>query len=52
MEEIYKEYSKLVYNYLFSLTNDIELSEELMQETFYSAIKNIDKFNYTCKISV
>lgn len=52
MEEIYKKYSKLIYNYLYRLTRDIELSEELMQETFYSAIKGINKFKGTCKISV
>ena len=58
MEEIYKEYSKIVYNYLLSLTNDAELSEELMQETFYSAVKNINKFRqessmktWLCKIA-
>lgn len=44
MQEIYEEYSKLVYNYLVSLTGNIEISQELMQETFYSAIKNIRKF--------
>ncbi len=44
MEEIYKEYSKYVFNYLLSLTNNAEIAEELMQETFYSAIKNIHKF--------
>lgn len=44
MQEIYEKYSKLVYNYLFSLTNNVELSKELMQETFYSAVKNIKKF--------
>ena len=44
MEEIYEEYSKLIYNYLFSLTNNVEISQELMQETFYSAVKNIKKF--------
>lgn len=44
MEEIYKEYSKCVFNYLLSLTNNVEIAEELMQETFYSAIKNIHKF--------
>lgn len=44
MEEIYKEYSKYVFNYLLSLTNNAEIAEELMQETFYSAIKNIYKF--------
>ncbi|MGN1384334.1 MAG: RNA polymerase sigma factor [Clostridia bacterium] len=44
MEEIYKEYSKYVFNYLLSFTNNVEIAEELMQETFYSAIKNIHKF--------
>lgn len=44
MEEIYKEYSKKVYSYLFSLSNDENIAEELLQETFYSAIKNINKF--------
>lgn len=52
MEEIYRKYSKLVYNYLYRLTGDIELSEELMQETFYSAIKGLNKFKGNCKISV
>ena len=33
-----------VFNYLLSLTNNAEIAEELMQETFYSAIKNIHKF--------
>ena len=44
MEEIYKEYSKIVYNYLLSLTGNSEIAEELMQETFYNAVKNINKF--------
>lgn len=44
MEEIYKEYSKKVYRYLLSLTNNEDVAEELLQETFYSAVKNINKF--------
>lgn len=52
MEEIYEKYSKLVYNYLYTLTHNIELSEELMQETFYSAIKGINSFRNECNISV
>ncbi len=52
MDEIYNKYSKLVYNYLYFLTDNKELAEDLMQDTFYSAIKNIGKFNYKCKISV
>lgn len=41
MDAIYKKYCKCVYNFLYKLTNDIELSEELTQETFYTAIKKI-----------
>lgn len=51
MEEIYKKYSNLIYHYLYGLTHDIELSEELMQETFYSAFKGIHKFKGDSKIS-
>lgn len=52
MDEIYKKYSLLVYRYLYRLTGDNELSEELMQETFYSATKSIKKFKGNSKISV
>ena len=50
MEEIYKEYSKVVFYYLLTLTNDTEIAEEIMQETFYSAIKNIEKFKRECTL--
>lgn len=45
MDAIYIKYCKCVYNFLYKLTNDIELSEELTQETFYTAIKKINKLN-------
>ena len=45
MDAIYKKYCKCVYNFLYKLTNDIELSEELTQETFYTAIKRINTLN-------
>ena len=45
MDAIYKKYCKCVYNFLYKLTNDIELSEELTQETFYTAIKKIKTLN-------
>ena len=45
MDAIYKKYCKCVYNFLYKLTNDIELSEELTQETFYTAIKKINTLN-------
>ena len=45
MDAIYIKYCKWVYNFLYKLTNDIELSEELTQETFYTAIKKINTLN-------
>ncbi len=51
MDELYKKYSKLVYNYLNSLSGNTSIAEELTQETFYKAIKGINKFNNECKIS-
>lgn len=51
MEELYKEYSKLVYNYLYGLCKQKEIAEELTQDTFYKAIKNVAKFRNDCKVS-
>ena len=52
IEEIYKEYFKTVYKYLFCLTSNHDLAEELTQETFYKAVKKIDTYEGKCKISV
>lgn len=38
MEEIYKKYANLIKNYIFFITQDINLAEEIMQETFVAAI--------------
>lgn len=52
IEEIYKQYFKTVYKYLFCLTRNSDIAEELTQETFYRAVKKINTFNGQCKISV
>lgn len=39
MEEIYKAYANLIKNYIFCITNDSNLAEDIMQETFVAAIK-------------
>lgn len=52
MEEIYKEYFETVKKYLFCLTHNNDIAEELTQETFYKAVKNIHTFKDDCKISV
>ncbi len=51
MDEIYQQYARSVYRYLFSLTRSASLSEELTQETFYQAIRSIDRYDESCKIS-
>lgn len=52
IEQIYREHATTVYKYLFSLTNNTDLAEELTQETFYRAINSVRTYNGTCKISV
>lgn len=44
-DSIYQEYANFIYRYLLSLTKSNQTAEELTQETFYQAIKSIDKFN-------
>jgi RNA polymerase sigma-70 factor (ECF subfamily) len=51
IEKIYSEYSKTVYRYLLSMTHNESIAEELMQETFYQAIRCLSKYNGSCKIS-
>lgn len=51
IEEIYNEYFKVVYRYLFCLTRNSDKAEELTQETFYRAVQKIDSFNGNSKIS-
>ncbi len=52
IEETYKEYYTTVYKYLFCLTQNKEISEDLTQETFALAVENIKKFRGECKLSV
>ena len=52
IEKIYQEYASAVYKYIFCLTKNEDLSEEITQETFVRAVKEIKKFKGECKISV
>lgn len=52
VEEMYEKNVTIIYKFLYSLTHDTGITEELTQETFYQAIKGIDKFQGKCKISV
>ena len=52
MEDIYRRHARTVYKFLLSLCGDADLAEELTQETFYQAIRSIDRFDGRCKLSV
>ena len=52
IEKIYQEYYTVVYKYLICLTGNVEIAEELTQETFYKMIKKIHTFKGKSKISV
>ncbi|MFR3923360.1 MAG: RNA polymerase sigma factor [Dysosmobacter welbionis] len=52
MEEIYQAHARTVYKFLLSQCHDADLAEELTQETFYQAVRSIDRFNGSCKVSV
>lgn len=50
--EIYSFYFKDVYKYVLSISRDEMIAEEITQETFFKALKNIDKFDGKCKLYV
>ena len=51
MEEIYLKHGKMVYGFLLTRTQDPDLAEELTQETFYRAVKNIGKYKGKSSVS-
>ena len=52
MDSVYQEYASLVYRFIYSYTQDVEWSQELMQETFLRAVGSISRYNGSCKLSV
>ena len=52
MNDIYRQHAQTVYKFLLSQTRDPDLAEELTQETFYQAVRSIDRFDGKCKVSV
>lgn len=51
MDEIYQTYARTVYKYLLLKTYNEDIAEELTQETFYQAIKSINRYDGSCKLS-
>lgn len=51
-QEVYELYFKDVYKYALALCRDEHMAEEVTQETFFKALKNIDSFRGQCKLYV
>lgn len=52
LKKMYEDNAKAVYKYLYCLTHDADLSQDLTQETFYQAAKGMDRFRGESKVSV
>ena len=52
MREVYRQHAQTVYKFLLAQCRDPGLAEELTQETFYQAVKSVDRFDGSCKVSV
>lgn len=51
-ERIYNQYFQDVHLFVLSLSRNDKIAEEITQETFFKALKSIDKFKGNCKINV
>ena len=49
-DKIYAEYYSEVYKFVLSLCKNPGLAEEITQESFFRALKNIDRFDGNCKL--
>ena len=50
-DTVYREYAEVVYRYVFTLCQDRHMTEEITQETFYQAIRSVNRYDGSCKIS-
>lgn len=50
--EIYTEYFSDVYKYVLSMSRNEEVARDITQDTFFKAMRYIDRFNGNCKLYV
>lgn len=49
-DQIYDRYFQDVYQYILAISRSAQAAEEITQETFFRALKNIDSFRGDCDI--
>ena len=50
-DQIYADYFSEVYKFVLSLCHNPSVAEEITQEAFFKALKNIDSFKGDCKLN-
>ena len=51
IDSVYRKHAEFVYKFLFSLCHEEDTAEELLQETFYQAIKSAKRYDGSCKVT-
>lgn len=51
-DEVYEKYFKDVFKYILSISRSRHVAEEITQETFFRALKNIKSFRGDCDIRI
>ncbi len=49
-EDVYKQYFRRIYAFLYKLTSDADISEEMTQETFYQAFVSFHRYDGSCEM--
>ena len=49
-EDVYREYFKRIYAFLYKLTSSHTLAEEMAQETFYQAFVSFHRYDGSCEM--
>lgn len=50
LDDIYKNYAKELYRYIFNLCRNETLAEDILQDTMLNAVMSIDKFKGECSL--
>ena len=49
-EDMYQRFFKDVYLFVFSISKDRQIAEDITQETFFKALKEIKNFRGDCSV--
>ncbi|MDU2094445.1 MAG: RNA polymerase sigma factor [Clostridium perfringens] len=49
-ENLYNQHFKYVYRYILSICKNTEIAEDITQETFFKALKNLKNFKGQCNV--